>query len=173
MTVIRMGMGRMVVTMIERRIAMMMVVVMTLVMVMVVVVAIVTVVEMVVPRMMVMSVRVITIGADPLDVMVVALLNEPDLCLKSQHMRAVLAQRAVHLVLALGDFLHPVGEGIKDQGMILQILRLQELDLRMALGHLIGNPVDALHQHAGKEKVGEDDDSPVAQLDRMLKARPH
>jgi len=96
MAVIRMRMGRMVVFMIMR-----IVVVMVIVMHMIMTMTIMTMIEMAVPRMMVMSVRIIAVGADPLDVMVVALLNQSNLALKSEHLRAVLAQPAVHLVLAL------------------------------------------------------------------------
>ena len=50
-------------------------------------------------------------GADALHVMVVALLRQPDLCLKAQNLRAVLAHLAVHQVVALQNLLHAVDKG--------------------------------------------------------------
>src|SRR5215470_9739399 len=145
------------------------VMIMIMVVVMMMISAIVVMV-MAVHAMMMISIRVIAVGADPLDMVMMALLGEADLRLEAEHLCAVFAERTVHLVLAFHDFLHPVGEGVQDERMVLQILRLQELDLGMAFRHLIGDPVDALHQHAGEEEIGEDDDAPVAELHRMLQA---
>ena len=145
--------------------------------IMVVIVPMVVRVDLAVVMMMAMTVRVrvvvlLAVGADPFDVMVMALLGQPDLGLESQDLRPVFAEGAVHLVLAVHDLLDPVGEGVQHQGMILEIGGFQELDLRMALGELVGDAVDALHQHAGEQEIGKDDDAPVAQLHRMLEAGP-
>ncbi|HEY8013564.1 MAG TPA: hypothetical protein VIE70_06635, partial [Dongiaceae bacterium] len=75
------------------------------------------VVNVAVMAMIAVAVRVrvivlFAVGADAFDVMMVALLGEPDLGLEPQDLRPVFAQRAVHLVLAIHDLLHPVGEGI-------------------------------------------------------------
>src|SRR5215467_9244241 len=137
MAVIRMGMRRMMVPMVVivvMRAMIMLMVMMMAIMVMIVVVMMVSaiVVRLVtIHTMMVMPIPMIAVGADPLDMMMMALLGEADLRLEAEHLRAIFAERAVHLVLAPHDLLHPVGEGIEDQRMVLQILRLQELDLRM------------------------------------------
>ena len=55
------------------------------------------------------------VGADALDMMVMALLRRPDLGLEAEDLLAVLAQLAVHLVLADQDLLHPLGEGVEHQ----------------------------------------------------------
>ncbi len=57
--------------------------------------------------------------------------------------------------------------------MVLQIPGVEEFDLRMALGHLLGNAIDALHQHAGEQEIGENDDAPVSQLHRVFQPRPY
>ena len=103
--------------------------------------------------------------------MVMAFLRQADLRLEAQHLGAILAQAAIHLVLAGQDLLDPIGEGIEHQRMILQILGMEELDLRMARRHLVGDAIDALHQHAGEQEIGEDDDAAIAELHRMLQPR--
>ena len=72
--------------------------------------------------------------ADALDVMVMALLGQADLGLEAEDMIAVLAQLAVHVVLARTDLLDPLGEGVEHQGMVVEVGRLDELDLGMAFG---------------------------------------
>src|SRR3546814_17659066 len=52
-------------------------------------------------------------GADALHVVVVALLCQADLRLEAEHLRAVLAELAVHQVLAVEYLLHPLGEGVE------------------------------------------------------------
>ena len=47
----------------------------------------------------------------PLDVMMMAFLGKTDFVLETENLRAVLAQRAVHVVAAFQNFTHPVGEG--------------------------------------------------------------
>src|SRR5690606_28550797 len=69
-----------------------------IVMVMVVVVIVVVIMVM---TMIVMVMMARLAGADTLDVMVVALLSQADLRLEAQHLRSVLAELAVHQVLAV------------------------------------------------------------------------
>ena len=54
-------------------------------------------------------------AANAFDMMVMAFLHRPDIGLETEHCLAVLAQRAVHAVLADGHFAQPVDEGIDDQ----------------------------------------------------------
>src|SRR3546814_12157135 len=51
-------------------------------------------------------------GAVALHVMVVALLREADLGLAAEHLRAVIAELAVHQVLAVETLRHPTGRGL-------------------------------------------------------------
>ena len=66
-----------------------------------------------------------------LDMMVMALLPQPNLRLKAQHLRAIFAQRAVHGVLAVENLRHPLSEGGQHFGMVVQIACLDEFDARM------------------------------------------
>ena len=77
--------------------------------------------------------RRIGIGADALNVMVVAFLGKSYFGLETQDLCAILAQPTVHLVLTHQNLLHPVGKGIEHQGMILQILRMKKLDFEQTL----------------------------------------
>ncbi len=111
---------------------------MTIIVVMIVALIVVVVV------IVVMAVRVIIVAVageprpDSLDVMVVALLNQAHLVLEPQHMLAVLTELAVHVVRPLEDFLHAVGEAIQNEGMIVEITRLDEFDIGVPGRHQIG-----------------------------------
>ena len=92
-------------------------------------------------------------GADPLDVVVMALLGQAFLGLEPEDPLPVLAELAVHQIGALQDLLDPLGECVEHRRVVVQIGRLDELDLRMAGRNPIGVRVDALHEHAGEEEV--------------------
>ena len=109
--------------------------------------------------------------ADPLDVVVVALLRQADLGLEAQHLLAVFAELAVHQVLAVQNFVHAVDEGLEHQRMVVEIGRLDEFDVGMARRDRVGGVVDALHQNAGEEEIREDDDAAEAELRRLLQRR--
>ena len=89
-------------------------------------------------------------GADALDVVVVTLLRQPDFRLEAQHLFAILAELAVHQVLPLQNFLHPIPKCIQHERVVVEVGCLDELYLRMPCRHKVGVVVDALHQDAGK-----------------------
>jgi hypothetical protein len=128
--------------------AMVMIVVVVVIVMMVVVMAIAMIVVLVIMMIVVVVMPIIAIRADALHMMVMPGLGQPDFRLEADHLLAVLAHAAVHVVVAFKNLPHPVGKGIQHQRMVVQILRLQELDLRMRGRHLVGDAVDALHQHA-------------------------
>src|SRR3954468_9158304 len=77
-------------------------------MVMVMLVIVIVPMIMIVRMIMIMIVgRLIGIGAAAFDVMVVALLLAADFRLEAQHLFAVLAEAAIHVVLADQDLLDP------------------------------------------------------------------
>src|SRR3546814_16016790 len=79
---------------------------------------------------------------------------------------------AVHQVLAVEDLLHALGKGVQHGGVVVQIARLHELDLRVAGGDDIGVVVDALHQDAGEEELGKHAEALVAEPRRMPHPAP-
>src|SRR5262245_7431559 len=119
-------------------------VIMIVMMVMTIVVVVVTVV-VVVMVMMIVRVAVVLRGTDPFHVMMVAFLDPPDLRFVADRLFAILAHLAVHLIVAVENLAHPLGEGIQHQRMIVEVARLQELDLGVTRCHLVGDVVDALH----------------------------
>src|SRR5512138_3323633 len=129
----------------------MMVVAVTVVVIMIV--AVMVIIIMVMPVMVMVMIRLS--GADALHVMVVALLGQAHFRLEAQYLCAVLAELAVHQVLAVEDLLHPLGESVQHQGMVVEVAGFHELDLRVARRDQVGVVVDALHQDAGEEEVGE------------------
>ena len=92
----------------------------------------------------------------PLHVVMVALLSQPHLIFKTEHLSAVLAKRAVHRRFSSDDFLHPFHKGVEHQGVISQILRRHEIHLRMIRGHQLGVLTDPAHQNTREEKVRKD-----------------
>ena len=93
----------------------------------------------------------------PLDMMVMAFLRQANLILKTQHLRAIFAHGAVHVVAAIQDFTHPVSKGGNHFRMIIQIACLENLDIWMCICHFVGKPVDAVDQNAREQEVREND----------------
>jgi len=83
---------------------------------------------------MIMVVVLMMIGAmiAAAHVMVMRLLRQPDLLFVADDLGAVLAQLAVHVRIAAGEFGDALHESVDDPGMIAQIGRLDELDRRKA-----------------------------------------
>ncbi len=107
-------------------------------------------------------------GADPLDMMVVALLIKTNLGLETENLIAILAHLAVHVAGTLEDLLDPVDKGVDHQGMVVQVSGLDELDPRMARRDGVGVVVDPLDQHPGEKEIREHDHPLVAELGDML-----
>ena len=100
---------------------------------------------------------VMPIGAA--NVVVMRRLRRAGVAFIADNLRAVLAELAVHRRIAMRDFLDPLDKGVQQQRMIAQIAGLDELDLGMARGGLVGRGVDAFHQNPGEEEIGEHDDA--------------
>ncbi len=131
-------------------------------------------VVVIMPMSVIMPTSVIMVmvaGADPLDMVMVALLGQSDLALETEHLLAVLAHLAVHQVCTVADFLHPVGKGLEHQRMVVEVGRLDELDAGVRGGHPVGVFVDPVHQDAREQEIGEDDNAPEAELHHMLQRR--
>ena len=112
-------------------------------------------------------------GPNAFDVVVMAFLLKADFGFESQHLFTVLAHLAIHVAGAFQDLGHPVGEGLKHQGMVVQIAGLDELDVRELGCDRVGVVVDPLDQDAGEQEVGEHDDAAVSKLGRMLPTSNH
>ena len=109
-------------------------------------------------------------NALPLDMMVMAFLGKTDFILETKNLRAVLAQRTVHVVVAVENFTNAVGEGGYDLGMVVEIACLDEFHLWMGRGDLVGEAVDTVDQNAGEQKVGKHHNALETKLDDMFKA---
>ena len=109
--------------------------------------------------------------ADPLHVVVMALLGEPLLRLEAEDPLPVLAQLAVHQVRAAQGLLDPLREGVEHGRVIVEVRGLDELQVRMPRRGPVGMLVDPLDEHAGEEEVREDDDAPVAEARGVREGR--
>ena len=107
-------------------------------------------------------------AANALHVMVVTFLRKAHLILKTQYLFSILAHLTIHQILPVFDLKDPVLKRTQHKVMIVEIGRLQKLDVRMARRHIVRERVNSFHQHAGEQKIGKDDDPPIAQLGRML-----
>ena len=106
-------------------------------------------------------------AADAAYMMMMPGLRRADGGLVADDLLAVFAELAVHGIGARTGqrFVHPIGESIDQQRVVVEIARLEEFDLRMLGGGGIRPIVDATHQDAGEKKVGEHDDA--------LEPQPH
>ena len=78
-------------------------------------------------------VPVIASAADAADVIVMADLRRAPVGLVAEHLLAVLAEQAVHQVGAVHRLVQPLDKGVDHQRMVVQIVGLDDLDLRMRL----------------------------------------
>ena len=106
-----------------------------------------------------------------LHMVVVAFLRQPDLVLETEHLGPVLAHGTVHRGVAGQDFAGPFGECPEHLRMVVQVAGLDEFRPGVPFRHNVGEAVDPVHQHAGEQEIGEDDDAAVAELGRMIEAR--
>ncbi len=111
--------------------------------------------------------------ADTFHVMVVALLCQAHVRLETQNLFTIFAHLAIHVVGALQCLPNTVGKGIKDQGMVVQIGRLDEFDIRVGGGNLIRVMIYAPDQNAREQEIWEHHDPLVSQPGGMLQARLH
>jgi hypothetical protein len=106
-------------------------------------------------------VRVVSVGADAPDMMVVADLCGADVTFVADDLFAVFAQLAIHGVVPRERLLDTLDEGIDQQLMIVEIGRLEDFDFRVIGGGFINPVVNAAHQDSGEQKIREYDDPPV------------
>ena len=78
---------------------------------------------------------------------VMAVLGSPHFCFKTQHLLAVLAERAIHGGVAADHLSHPLHEGVDHQGVITEVAGLQEFHLGVISGHALAVLANTAHQH--------------------------
>ena len=105
------------------------------------------------------------------NVMVVRFLWQANFTLETQYLLAVFAVQAIHQVLPGHTLLDPVLEGIQHQIVVVQVARLDELQARVLGCHFIGLIVDAVHQNASEQKIGEHHDPLEPQLGALFQSR--
>lgn len=83
-------------------------------------------------------------NAFALDMMMVAFLRQPHFVFKPQHLRAVFAHRAIHIVVARQNFLHAIGKGRDHIIMVIEVTCFDKFEFRVARGNFIGEAVNAI-----------------------------
>ena len=76
-------------------------------------------------------IMVMPIDADAADMQVMAHLRRPLIGFVADDLRAIFAQVAVHQVFAGIDLGDALGQGVEHQRMVVEVVGLDELDLRM------------------------------------------
>ncbi len=109
--------------------------------------------------------------ADALDMVVVALLGRADIGLEAEHRLAVFAQGAIHGVVAGDKLAQAIDKGFDHQLMVVEIGRLDEIDLRMSRCSLVDRGIDAFDQDTGEQKIGENNDTLEPEPDRPVERR--
>ena len=107
-------------------------------------------------------------------VMVVAFLRRAHLGLEAQHLRAVLAQLTVHGDVASDDLFQPLDKRVDDGGVVVEIGRLDELDVVLAHGPgvVVAGVLVARKHGRAPDRVGPDcSGNPVTEPDRVDGAR--
>ena len=97
--------------------------------------------------------RMLAVGADAPHVVMVPHLGRADVAFVADDLLAVLAEGAVHLVVAGEDLFHPVDEGVDHVVVVAQVSGLEDLHLRVGGGGGVRPVVDAAHQDSGKQEA--------------------
>lgn len=142
-----------------------------MVMIVIMVMTVCVVVRMTVMMPVIVVVRMVFVGANPFDMMVVTFLRQADFRLETKNLFAVFAHLAIHVAGPFLNLDHSIDESLQDQRLRIEVRGLDELDLGMPCRNGVGVVVDALHEHAGEKEIGEDDDPFEAEFRRMLEAR--
>ena len=106
-----------------------------------------------------------------LHMVMVAFLGTAHVLFEPEHLRPVLAQRAIHRRVAAQHLLHPFTEGVDNHRVIAQIARRQEFNVRMVGRHDVGVLPYPAHQHAGEEEIGQHHHAAEAQAHHMTESR--
>ena len=106
---------------------------------------------------------------EPLNVMMVAGLIEPDFLLKTQDLRPVLAERAIHGGFTAHHFLNPLKKRVENEAVIAQIGRADEINFGMVIRYTFRVLADPAHQNTGKQEIRENNDALEAKLHHMTK----
>ena len=88
--------------------------------------------------------------ADAFNMVVMAFLRQTDLGLEAEHLFAILAELAVHVVLATADLVDALHECLDHHRVVVQIRRLDEFDIGMPGRDQVGVFINPTHQYAGK-----------------------
>src|SRR5262245_7502109 len=107
---------------------------------------------------------VLAFGTDAANMVMMPLLRRARGELMADDLRAVLAEAAIHRRLAIDNLGDAIDQAIEHQRMVAEIGRFEDLDLGMIGGDPVTGGINALHQHAGEEEIGEDDDALEAEL---------
>ena len=109
--------------------------------------------------------------ANALDMVMVAGLRQANFGLETQHLFAIFAHLAVHHRRTFQNFGNPVFQRRDHQGMVIEIAGLDEFDIRILRGNVVGGGIDPLHQHTGKQEIREYYNSLVAKPCSMFETR--
>ena len=87
----------------------------------------------------------IHIGADALNMMVMAHLRQALMVFKSKHLFPVFAKLAVHVVVAEKNAPHPIFKCRNDLRVVVQVTSLEKFNIWKFFGYLIRDIIDSLH----------------------------
>ena len=110
------------------------------------------------------------LGVDSLHMVVVAFLDCTHISLKAQNCAAVLAHLAIHGDVAGQDLLDAFHECVDHGGVVVKVGRLDEPNMGVAGGHIVGCVINALHQNSGEQEIGKYDNTLVTQACGMFEA---
>ena len=85
-------------------------------------------------------------GSDSFNMMMMTLLWKAHFTFKSQHLLPVFAELTIHQVPSFEDFIYTFCKGIQNQRMVIEVVGLDELNLRMPLGDKIGVIINSLNE---------------------------
>ena len=100
--------------------------------------------------------------------MVMAILWKTYFRLEAQNLRTVFTHVAIHGVVACEDAGNTVRHGGQHQGVVIEVIGLDELGILVAIGDQIRKAVDAVDQDARKQEVRKYDNPLETELHHLL-----
>ena len=111
--------------------------------------------------------------ANALNMVMVAHLGQTLVIFEADNLFPVLAKLTVHVVVTVENAAHPFFKSIEHPRMIVQIVHLDEIDVRVLCRNFIGNGINTVHQNASKKEIGKYDDAFVAELHGVFQSWCH
>ena len=109
--------------------------------------------------------------SNPFHMVMMTFLDHAHFILKAQGLFPVFTEAAIHIVGTVQNLPDPIRKAIQNQGVVIQVRRLDKFDIRMGGGNFVRIVIDPVDQDTGEQEIREDNDPLVTQPGSMFETR--